>query len=310
MQSIVTMGSRSGWVDVMLTNRGAHMYNGNTATGGQNLGSRDNIVDLIGPIGTDIPDDVITSAINVMRIHDVNNNFAIGDFTPAAQVAALQENKPYYLTEEKTSINIIHLHGHWVTVIRESDTGKVLLLDSLRYSQRPQQVLPILKLMYRNMNSNSIEYPVLAQQPEYDPACGVYAIAFAFSYMLRRKLEDENYSEKEMRPHLRSCVINKVVIPFPTRTIPMSEENRNEEGNSIKVIDIDHQPARSNIEEKRMDTESERIKQSKPENKENEKNWYTERKRNARQYPEIIANEQQKDSDERKMVRFDPGFRI
>ena len=116
----------------------------------------DFIAALVGPVGTDIQDDVLGAAITLMQAHDKNNSFAIGEFTPAAQLAALHENKPHYITEEKTSINFIHVPGHWMTVIREFDTRKVLLLDSLRNSQRPQQVLPILKLMYKNITSRSI----------------------------------------------------------------------------------------------------------------------------------------------------------
>ena len=84
---------------------------------------------------------------------------------------------------------------------------------------------------------------MLAQQPAYDSACGVYAIAFAFSYILGGKLQEENYSARDMRTHLRFCVANKYVMPFPTRNSFLmsssTEENsvtngRNARGNSKK----------------------------------------------------------------------------
>ena len=227
----------TNWVSYLLTNKGAHLYNGNGPTMKclkckNTFVSEDNftnhnclsimynssfIATLVGTTGMYIPDDVITASINLLRVYDVNNIFSIGQFTPAAQQAAMfdQAHRPC-LDDDNLAINFLLINAHWVTVIYDPQSRTVHLLDSLRNSNRPLQVLPILKKMYTNISEDDIVYPVVAQQPDHDPSCGAYAVAFAVSYILGKPPSDEVYVQSQMRTHLKHCLLNKVVLPFPT----------------------------------------------------------------------------------------------
>ena len=179
-----------GWRDFSLTNKGAHVYNGNSSTTRMVMYNTEYIALLVDD-RNEIPDDVLNAAILLMRAHDNHNVFSIGEFTPAAQEVALREKVPHYLDSQKTSINFVHVPGHWLTLVYEHDSRRAFIFDSVYNENRPTQVLPILKLMIPGITMENVVYPRCAQQPSCDPACGVYAIAFAFSYLLGQQPQEQ-----------------------------------------------------------------------------------------------------------------------
>ena len=73
-----------------------------------------------------------------------------------------------------------------------------------------------------------------------DPACGVFAIAYAFTYCLGQHPSEQNYDKQTMRQHLRMCLEKKQIEPFPVlqhalNTATIQELNNSQCGQSLNI---------------------------------------------------------------------------
>ena len=171
-------------------------------------------VDSVKQTGTLVSDDVICAALAMIR--ERTGSPYHGHITPAEMTLYLQnptEAKPI-VPPDKLSINIHNIGRHWVTSVHEPQSRQILVYDSLHRTEHYYQILPQLKLLYGVDNLSRVDFLPVTQQGT-DPACGVFAIAFAFSYYLGQNPSELKYSQHSMRQHLSLCLDSNQVLPFP-----------------------------------------------------------------------------------------------
>ncbi len=81
--------------------------------------------------------------------------------------------------------------------------------------------MPQLTIIYGDL-AQWTRYPYVTQQGS-DPACGPFAIAFAFSCFLCVAAESQQFDVKLMRKHLHQCILSKQIVRFPQ--IQMTSSN-------------------------------------------------------------------------------------
>lgn len=177
---------------------------------------------LVGDHVTEIPDDIIVAALNLLK--SVCNNELepyVGYFTPAEIMCALSVNNSdlnavvkQCLPDGLFSVNIHPLQGHWVTSCYFPQTNIIHVYDSLMSSTHYQQVIPQLKLVYGEKKTTNVIYRGVTQQG-HEPLCGVMAICFAFSAFLGHDPGLINYDISKARHHLKKCFLQGEIIPFP-----------------------------------------------------------------------------------------------
>ena len=91
------------------------------------------------------------------------------------------------------------------------------MYDSLSSSYRIDELLPQLRVLYRC--ESKIKYVPITQQCE--TSCGAYAVASAFSCLLNTPPESQKYNEASMRQHLKRCMEQQKVLPFPTERLDL-----------------------------------------------------------------------------------------
>lgn len=138
---------------------------------------------LVGNIGTEIPDDVVEAALNLIRAHaDPALAHKIGYLTPAQLQFLLQNPQDAQqvipVPRGHMSINIHYISHHWVTSVFNPNTRRVTVYDSLRSRCNLLAVFPQLRIIYGIQSLQDVHYPIVTQQSA-DPICGAMAIAFA-----------------------------------------------------------------------------------------------------------------------------------
>ena len=184
---------------------------------------------MVGNRNTEIPDDIIIASLNLVKsMCDINLEPYIGYFTPAEINFSLNADqndsatviKPT-LPDNKFSINIHPLPGHWVTSCYYPQTNEVHVYDSLMSPVHYEQVVPQLKLVYGETKTSNIIYSQVTQQ-QYEPLCGVMAVCFAFSCYLGKDPEFIDYDIFKARQHLRECLIQGEVKSFPEKSFQLN----------------------------------------------------------------------------------------
>ena len=184
---------------------------------------------MVGNRNTEIPDDIIIASLNLVKsMCDINLEPYIGYFTPAEIHFSLNADqndsatviKPT-LPDNKFSINIHPLPGHWVTSCYYPQTNEVHVYDSLMSPVHYEQVVPQLKLVYGETKTSNIIYSQVTQQ-QYEPLCGVMAVCFAFSCYLGKDPEFIDYDIFKARQHLRECLIQGEVKSFPEKSFQLN----------------------------------------------------------------------------------------
>lgn len=181
------------------------------------------IISLVGDESTYIPDDVIVSAIHLMRKHYGAVKDYIGYYTPAqlhflSNTSQLNQAVPIpkpTIPVDKFSVNIHPLPGHWVTSCQHPDIMEIHVHDSLMSRQHFQQVLPQIKILYGREAVSRTRYKVVTQQSS-DPICGVMAVAFAFACLLQQPCEHLNFDITRARYHLKDSLQKQEITLFPT----------------------------------------------------------------------------------------------
>ncbi|XP_062618879.1 uncharacterized protein LOC134280486 [Saccostrea cucullata] len=179
------------------------------------------VASLVGDGTTDITDDVVCSALELMRENYTQRGVEfIGYYTPA-------EMKPILTTKDKTlqkpivpndqlCINIHHIAGHWMTSYQQPNQG-INVFDSLMSQKKFVDVLPQLQIIYGEDCVTRVKYPAVTQQST-QPICGIMAIAFAFSCFLDIDCTQINFDISVAASHLRKCLSMKKVSLFPVQS--------------------------------------------------------------------------------------------
>ena len=172
-----------------------------------------------------IPDDVVCAALRMIK--ERTGSPYHGHITPAEMILYLQnpsEAKPT-VSPDTLSINIHNIGTHWVTSVYDPHSRHILVYDSLHHIEHYHQVMPQLKLLYGTDSLSRIDFLPVSQQGT-DPACGVYAIAFAFSYCLGQNPSEQKYRRLAMRQHLSMCLETNQVLPFPVDQPQLNSSNK------------------------------------------------------------------------------------
>lgn len=100
--------------------------------------SAESLLHLIGSPTTEIPDDIVTAALNLMKANSPpDGDLYVGHFLPAQikwWTQMCNEVQPDFIETipmDKSSINIHPLTGHWVTSFYNKNTKELCVYDSL-----------------------------------------------------------------------------------------------------------------------------------------------------------------------------------
>ena len=198
----------------------------NSTTGTTHPYSPQQLSLLVGNANTEIPDDIIQVALNLMKAHSEQSTSPyIGYFTPAelsfiCSNPEIPHRRP--LPDHTFSINIHPLQNHWVTSSYDNSTGNINVYDSQMTSAHLKQVLPQIEIVYGEAKAQHVKYVTVTQQSA-EPICGVMAIAYAFSCFLKNDPALINYDITSARQHLKLCISTGQVAPFPV----IQQEPRN-----------------------------------------------------------------------------------
>ena len=162
-----------------------------------------------------IPDDVIWGALGMIRQYTGSDYH--GYISPAEMTVFLpdpsQTRPPVPIYE--LSINIHNIGDHWVTSVYNPHIRRVLVYDSLCRIKHYSQIVPHLKLLYGSEMLSKVDFVPVTQQAT-DPACGAFAVAFAFSYCLGITHSSQIFDKTQMRKHLSECLRSRQIMAFPT----------------------------------------------------------------------------------------------
>ena len=113
-------------------------------------------------------------------------------------------------------IQILHTGGNqWVCVSSIGcEDGVVNLYDSPFHGV----IIDDLELQVRNLLGNKFKkiYVMPVQQQPNGSDCGVFAIAFATSFIYTLTPHVPQFHVSQMRPHLSACLKANVITPFPS----------------------------------------------------------------------------------------------
>ena len=129
----------------------------------------DQLVALVGDESTELPDDIITAMLNIMRAHaDPDSAPYIGYYTPAQIEYYCSQSQPVLtpLPADRDIFHIHHLDRHWVTSFYSASKRTVCICDSLRTRAHTIQIEQQVKLIYGNLSSNIEHVPVVQQKDQ------------------------------------------------------------------------------------------------------------------------------------------------
>ena len=117
------------------------------------------LANLVGDSNTYIPDDIIVVAVNIMRAYTSQQDTPYICFYSPVEIehfcqTSTKPNQP--IPDDRSSINIHHLPGHWVTSYYNHETGVIHVYDSLISKTHKEQVIQQLMLLYSE-NQMSVE---------------------------------------------------------------------------------------------------------------------------------------------------------
>ena len=173
---------------------------------------------LVGQYNNDIPDDIIEVALNLLKMNsDVILEPYMGFKTPCELKFLMDQHilsLPTHIPDDKFSINIHPLTNHWVTTCYDPYAKTLKAFDSLKSDAHLSELIPQVELLYGKAKAQTLQYVAVTQQTT-EPICGVMAIAFAFSCFLGMDPATLRYDTTKARNHLRDCIINGNIRPFP-----------------------------------------------------------------------------------------------
>jgi hypothetical protein len=110
-------------------------------------------------------------------------------------------------------IQILHIPStHWVTLSNmNSAPGSVGVYDSSSNSLSIEVRKCLTHLLH--CQCDVVPMPISHQIGSYD--CGLYAIVFAASLCVGQDPCAAHYNQASMRDHLRQCLTNESIFPFP-----------------------------------------------------------------------------------------------
>ena len=180
---------------------------------------------LVGGNSTEITDELIDVAINMMRTFCIHEEAPyICYYTPvqleyfcSAIVEIDTEFHVQTIPVDKSSVNIHHLPGHWVTSYYNCETGNIHIYDSLICQTHFNEVQKQLLIMYEKILVKNVIYEHVTQQST-DPICGLMAIAFAYTCLISKNPTQISYDITKVRHHFQQCLLNGQLSEFPTLT--------------------------------------------------------------------------------------------
>ena len=118
---------------------------------------------LVGHSFTEITDDVIEIATNLMKAYSNNTSPIIAFYTPSEIHLLTVENYTRatccrQIPLDRSSINIHPLSGHWVTSYYNVQNNILCIYDSLMSNSHYNEVLQQLKIMYGNDITSHAQY--------------------------------------------------------------------------------------------------------------------------------------------------------
>ncbi|XP_052809481.1 uncharacterized protein LOC128237946 [Mya arenaria] len=192
--------------------------------------SPESLLQLVGDSSTEIPDAVITAALQLLIAHQpTGHRCYIGYYMPA-QIHLFTINQQHgammnvpTIPLDQDSINIHPLTNHWVTSFFSVNLNQLFVYDSLMSDSHRKQVCQQLTILYGQEVASQMKYSYVTQQSVY-PICGVMAIAFAFSCFLGHKPSTQRYNIHTARAHLRQCILNGEVKCFPLQNVETTDD--------------------------------------------------------------------------------------
>jgi len=116
---------------------------------------------------------------------------------------------------DNESMQIIHDRDHWVAVATMG--GEVLFADSLNRGISDYVIAQLKELYKRNIDLDGClsVTKVQCDQQTNSADCGLYAAAFVFEWATCSSNLQCGFVCGSMREHLRRCLVESRVIPFP-----------------------------------------------------------------------------------------------
>jgi hypothetical protein len=104
---------------------------------------------------------------------------------------------------------------HWI--LSSSLNGKIQIFDSLKGITVTPNLQRQVTQLY-SPDGNSITLEVVDVQQQYGGSdCGLFAIAFAIDLLMGNDVSSIQYDQAKFRTHLRSCIDNRRITPFPRK---------------------------------------------------------------------------------------------
>ena len=181
---------------------------------------------------TEITDEVIEVAINMMRsLSNEETTPYICYYTPVqleyycSETPQYQELHVQKLPTDKSSVNIHHLPGHWVTSYYNHTSGHIHVFDSLMCNSHLQDVSKQLMIMYEQNKVNNVIYERVTQQ-SIEPICGLMAIAVAYTCLNAKNPAHVHYDITKVRSHFQQCILDGHLSEFPSKNLhlPITQE--------------------------------------------------------------------------------------
>ena len=138
-------------------------------------------------MSTEIPDGVVRAALILMEANSEQQGPTVGFYSPA-ELEFLATNRNMNISTVplgRSSINIHHITGHWMTSYYNCNERTVKVYDSLVSEKHLEEVKPQLTILYGRHLSETSHLMRVTQQGT-KPLCGVMAIVFAFFAFLDR----------------------------------------------------------------------------------------------------------------------------
>ena len=108
-------------------------------------------------------------------------------------------------------------HSHWICVSNKScNAGTVKIYDSLRTCDLPLSAKEVISALLRYQKKKvTLIFPDVRQQSD-GSACGVFALAYAYTLYQGEDPFEIQYDVPKLRPHFLSCLRKKEFTVFPS----------------------------------------------------------------------------------------------
>eukprot|EP00918_Siedleckia_nematoides_P079770 GHVU01174773.1.p1 GENE.GHVU01174773.1~~GHVU01174773.1.p1 ORF type:complete len:183 (+),score=1.40 GHVU01174773.1:303-851(+) len=145
-------------------------------------------------------------------------NCKYGMFTPSylySLASASDHTRCPKVPRDHDALQIHYIAGHYILSAKKGNT--IFLYDSLPHLSHESNVLPQLHILYEGHTDFSLQ----CLTPQFQGStslCGIFAIASAVCILNNDDPCSKHFVPDKMRSHLKTCLINGIINPFPCAT--------------------------------------------------------------------------------------------